>query len=134
MNFTDANCFVFLPNTILLRCLKHFKSYGRIVRPWLGMRTRILDSLKMARLETIYQKFPDINGVFVEKVTEGSPADSAGVRPGDIVTHCDEIPVCSPLEFAEVLFDKAENSMELGCDREVMIMQIRDRQLLLRWL
>ncbi|CAO2839253.1 unnamed protein product [Amaranthus hypochondriacus] len=117
MCFSDSNCTVFLPNNILLRCLKHFKSYGKVFRPWLGMRTRILDTLKLAHLETIYQKFPDINGIFVEKVIKGSPADAAGVLPGDIITHCDQISVCSPLAFVEILFDKAESTKDLNGDR-----------------
>lgn len=117
LNFCDSDCTVFLPSTILLRCLKHFKNYGRVVRPWLGMRTRNLDTLKLAQLETIYQKFPDISGVFVDKVIEGSPAESAVVCQGDIVTHCDGIRVSSPLEFVGILFDKAENCMELNPDR-----------------
>ncbi|CAO2839250.1 unnamed protein product [Amaranthus hypochondriacus] len=119
MCFSDMNCTVFLPSTIVLRCLKHFKSYGKVYRPWLGMRTQILDTLKMTQLETIHQKFSDLGGIFVKKVIKGSPADCAGVCPGDIVTHCDGIPICSPLEFAEILFDKAEQTMYPSNDRAI---------------
>ena len=43
---------------------------------------------------------PDTSGVLITNVIEGSPADEAGLRPGDVIMEMDQEPVQGVQEFA----------------------------------
>ena len=59
--------------------LKDLRELGRVVRPWLGMQGRAVDD-KIAGLV----RMPLTPGYLVEVVYDGSPADRAGVRGGNL--------------------------------------------------
>ena len=59
--------------------LKDLREVGRVVRPWLGMQGRGID----ARLSGIV-RLPLTPGYLVEIVYDGSPADRAGIRGGNL--------------------------------------------------
>ncbi len=59
--------------------LRDLREMGRVVRPWLGMQGRAVDT----RLGGIV-RMPVTNGYLVEVVYDGSPADRAGVRGGNL--------------------------------------------------
>lgn len=51
----------------------------------------------------------DAQGAWLESVTEGSPADEAGLREGDIITHVNGMDLTEPLPDAEVEEDFNED-------------------------
>ena len=59
---------------------------GRIARAYIGITIQPLDR-DLAR----YWKLDDVHGLIVNGVAEGSPAESAGLKSGDIVTRFDGI-------------------------------------------
>ena len=59
--------------------LKDLREVGRVVRPWLGLQGRGIDS-KLAGIV----RLPLTPGYLVEIVYDGSPADRAGVRGGNL--------------------------------------------------
>jgi len=59
--------------------LRDLREVGRVVRPWLGMQGRAVDS----KLGGIV-RMPVTPGYLVEVVYDGSPADRAGVRGGNL--------------------------------------------------
>src|SRR5438105_14768996 len=59
--------------------LRDLRELGRVVRPWLGMQGRAVDN----RLGGIV-RMPVTPGYLVEVVYDGSPADRAGVRGGNL--------------------------------------------------
>jgi len=59
--------------------LKDLRELGRVVRPWLGMQGRAVDD-KIASVV----RMPLSPGYLVEVVYDGSPADRAGVRGGNL--------------------------------------------------
>jgi len=59
--------------------LRELREQGRVVRPWLGMQGRGIDP----KLATVV-RLPITPGYLVEVVHEGSPADRAGVRGGNL--------------------------------------------------
>ncbi|KAI8537870.1 hypothetical protein RHMOL_Rhmol09G0057800 [Rhododendron molle] len=68
VNFYDHKCTPFLPINIAVKCLEHFKKYGRFCRPWLGMEMTNLYAENLGILEKIIKKFPNISeGVLVEE-------------------------------------------------------------------
>ena len=60
------------------------KRYGRVPRPWLGILARALN----AQIQRYYE-LPVSKGVLVYNLMENGPADSAGLRRGDIITEID---------------------------------------------
>jgi serine protease Do len=59
--------------------LRELRESGRVVRPWLGMQGRSVD----AALASIV-RMPITPGYLVEVVFDGSPAEQAGVRGGNL--------------------------------------------------
>ncbi|PYN07484.1 MAG: hypothetical protein DME02_11635 [Candidatus Rokuibacteriota bacterium] len=59
--------------------LRDLRELGRVVRPWLGMQGRAVDN----RLGVVV-RMPVTPGYLVEVVYDGSPADRAGVRGGNL--------------------------------------------------
>ena len=50
---------------------------------------------------------PAVNGVYVNTVTEGMPAEGAGLMPGDIFVSIDNIPVNNATELQTIMNSKA---------------------------
>ena len=59
--------------------LRDLRELGRVVRPWLGMQGRAIDN----KLGGVV-RLPVTPGYLVEVVYDGSPADRAGVRGGNL--------------------------------------------------
>jgi S1-C subfamily serine protease len=59
--------------------LRDLREVGRVIRPWLGMQGRGVDN----RLGAVV-RMPVTPGYLVEVVYDGSPADKAGVRGGNL--------------------------------------------------
>ncbi|KAH7856703.1 hypothetical protein Vadar_004470 [Vaccinium darrowii] len=119
VNFYDELCTPFLPINIVLKWLEHFKKHGRFFRPWLGMQMTNLYAARSGHLEKIIQKFPNMSeGVLVEEVIEGSPAECAGILRGDVIVKCSSKDVRSFLEFCGVVWDKAGKSVKVVVIRE----------------
>jgi S1-C subfamily serine protease len=72
-------------------------------------------------------------GVLVEQVLRGGPADSAGLRRGDIVTEFDGIAITDPAQFGKIVRDTApRRSVKViawrdGSRREVFIAPVAAR-------
>jgi S1-C subfamily serine protease len=59
--------------------LRELRESGRVIRPWLGMQGRAVE----AQLGAVV-RLPITQGYLVEVVFDGSPADQAGVRGGNL--------------------------------------------------
>ena len=75
-----------LPINLVKESLANFEKTGRFERPFLGVRYRMI-SQDLALLNDVPQ------GAYVVEVVEGSPADKAGIKEGDIITKLDGQPV-----------------------------------------
>lgn len=77
-----------IPANMVRAIVDNRQDDGTINRPWLGaeyldLTTEIANSLELSSL----------NGVLIDDVFKGSPADQAGLRSGDIITALDGKPV-----------------------------------------
>jgi serine protease DegQ len=77
-----------IPASVAKQVLEQIIRHGAVTRGWLGalvqdMTRELADSLKL----------PAVNGAFVSEVVRGSPADKAGIRPGDILVAVNNKPV-----------------------------------------
>ncbi|MBU2536755.1 MAG: trypsin-like peptidase domain-containing protein [Chloroflexi bacterium] len=55
---------------------------GYVIRPWLGIVLYTVGQFAVARYELGVE-----SGVLITQVVQGSPADKAGLKPGDVITR-----------------------------------------------
>ncbi|BAF25175.1 uncharacterized protein [Oryza sativa Japonica Group] len=109
MNFYDKKETPFLPSFIVLKCLQHFKEFGKVVRPLHGLRVGNLHKESLASLEKICHEFPKVCGVIVEKVEPS--AEHSEIKVGDIITHLDGMAFSNAAEFGGILLDRCVTQM-----------------------
>lgn len=71
-----------LPINVVKEALENFNTTGQFNRPYLGVRYRTV-----SRDLSVLNDIPE--GAYIMEVIEGSPAASAGLTEGDIITHMD---------------------------------------------
>jgi len=62
------------------KCTNEIIDHGSMIRPWLG-----INGLTVTREAASYYGLPTDTGVLVTTVMQNSPADNAGIVPGDMV-------------------------------------------------
>ncbi|MCS7115452.1 MAG: trypsin-like peptidase domain-containing protein [Nitrososphaerota archaeon] len=77
-----------IPINSAKRCADEIIVSGVHARPWLG-----IIGLSLSKDLSNYYGIPLSEGVLVTRVVEGSPADEAGVRAGDIIIAFNDVPV-----------------------------------------
>jgi len=85
-----------IPISVAKSTLENFEEHGRIVRPFLGVRY-VMISADLAELRGLPE------GAFVREVVAGSPAESAGLRPADIIIKIGEVEISERYPLARVL-------------------------------
>lgn len=77
-----------IPSDQAMQVLRSIIENGRVIRGWLGVEAGPLTP-KIAQTFGLQEG----NGVMVVSVYKNGPAHLAGLRPGDVITHIDQIPV-----------------------------------------
>jgi len=73
-----------LPINLIRASINNFKATGEFERPYLGVEYRVISKTAAAQNEVPM-------GAYVQRIVAGSPAEIAGVKPGDIITEIDGI-------------------------------------------
>ncbi|XP_052193723.1 putative protease Do-like 14 isoform X4 [Diospyros lotus] len=108
-----------VPSDTVSKIVEQFKKNGRVLRPWLGLKMLDLNKMIIVQLKRRHATFPSIKkGVLVLMVSPGSPADRAGMRPGDIVIEFHGKPVGSITEIVELMDDKVGIPLKVVVKRE----------------
>jgi S1-C subfamily serine protease len=104
-----------IPIDLVKAALPALIEHGRIIRPWLGVQGHLVGRALQELL-----RVPLTDGLLVEIVEPGSPAEAAGIRGGqldlviggqamliggDIITAINGTPVDSPLRMAQAMRD-----------------------------
>lgn len=79
--------------------VEEFNKNGSISRPFLGIRYRLI-TRDLALLNEVPQ------GAYVQELVADSPAEKAGIQPGDIITKIDGQPVNSDTKVSEIIQKK----------------------------
>ncbi len=74
-----------IPSNTASELLPKLIEDGKIVRSWLGIRMKSVSHDVAEKL-----KFDEPRGAFVVGVGQGSPAEKAGIRPGDVILEFNE--------------------------------------------
>jgi serine protease Do len=82
--------------------LPQLRAHGRVSRGYLGVVPRTLDADLQRSLHITTPA-----GAVVQDVTEGSPAERAGIRPYDIVVRVDDVVVTTEDEFVHAVAARA---------------------------
>jgi S1-C subfamily serine protease len=77
-----------IPINLVRGVMADLIQHGRVIRGWLGVGTETLTPEQALSLG-----LPDPFGIILTSVQRDSPADKAGLRPADVITHIDDQPV-----------------------------------------
>src|SRR5207245_9698053 len=100
-----------IPINAALGVARQILEHGHVQRPWLGVAGYDVD-----RRVAAYYGIASRQGVFLAEVTSGSPADSAGLQVGDVLTSLGG----RPLSVVAGLVDgRLERALGVPLDIEV---------------
>ncbi|WGL17968.1 trypsin-like peptidase domain-containing protein [Microbulbifer bruguierae] len=77
-----------IPANIALKIMQDIIEFGRVVPGWLGIEAQAL-SPRLARSFNL----ASTNGVIITTVYNQGPAQQAGLKPGDVITHINSDPI-----------------------------------------
>jgi serine peptidase DegS len=77
-----------IPVNLVRGVMSDLIEHGRVIRGWLGVGT---ETLTPAQAESL--GLEDAFGIILTSVQPDSPADLAGLRPADVITHVNDQPV-----------------------------------------
>jgi serine protease Do len=113
-----------IPIDVAARIVRELIEEGEITPVWLGLEFQDLTPELQRALAVPEQ----VNGALVNRVRDGSPAQRAGVRRGDVVMALDERPVRTARGFFEMLesaVDGQELQIELWREGERRKLRVR---------
>lgn len=83
-----------------------------------------LAGMSLQEPDPVYQQLHDLpQGLYVARVESGSQAEKLGVRPGDVLTALDKIPV-STLEGAKTLLNDKNHQLLLWRDGKELTLTV----------
>jgi serine protease Do len=94
-----------VPINVAKEILPQLRTKGRVVRGWLGVQIQPVTEA-LART----YKLKEAKGALIADVTEGSPADKAGLRPDDVVIGVDGREVRDNTDLTSYIASRAPDS------------------------
>jgi len=77
-----------IPVNLVRKVVNDLMNYGQIQRAYIGVQIRDIDAGFARKMN-----LKDLNGVYIARVVDGSGADKAGVKKGDVITAVNNHPV-----------------------------------------
>jgi S1-C subfamily serine protease len=102
-----------IPINAALAAAREIVAHGHVQRPWLGVGGYDVD-----RRLSAYYGIATRQGVFVAEISQGSPAEAAGLQVGDVVTSLGGKPLAGVADLIEALRErKIGDSIEIEAER-----------------
>jgi len=109
-----------IPSNLARTIAEQLLASGRVVRGYIGLTVQPL-SMEIAEALQLTQT----RGALVNEVQAGSPAEQAGLRAGDVLTHFDGIPLADGGQYRNrAAMAKPGSSVTLGLVRDGKPLQI----------
>jgi len=105
-----------IPINLVTDVVKQILENGEVVRGWLGVEGVDLNAQMLQRVG-----LPDIQGVLITDVFDQGPAEMAGVRVGDILTHINKKAIRDTRDVLNAIADGRPGD-------KIQISGIRERQ------
>lgn len=108
-----------LPINFAKQRLEEYITYGKFLKPYIGIEYEIIDPATAQYYEDV------VPGAFVRRVIDGSPAETAGIKRGDIVTKINDEDVVS--SFAALIQKNKigdKISLQLFRDGEILTVEV----------
>ena len=111
-----------IPSNLAKQVMEQIIANGTVTRGWVGiglqdMTPELAESLKL----------PKVSGAVITEVINGSPADKAGIKPGDVLVGVENTPVkdySSTLNLISALKPGAIATLKLARDKQVLDIKI----------
>jgi serine protease Do len=114
INYGAENIGFAVPINTLRGVLPQLRDKGKVSRGYLGLG---VDNLTFENAKAWKLDAP--NGALVNQVTDGSPADAAGVKPGDIIVRVDDIDVKTTRDLIDYVSSRGpDTTVRLDIVRE----------------
>jgi serine protease Do len=91
-----------IPSTLAKNVLTQIRQFGKPKRGWLGVRIQSVNDELAEGL-----RLPSAKGALVANVTEGGPADKAGIKQGDVVLRFDNKEVTASRSLPRIVAETA---------------------------
>lgn len=115
-----------IPVELALDVMRQILEYGQVIRGWIGIEAQIIPQ------DVIDAIGLDQGGVLIVAVLNRSPADNAGVVPGDILVSIDDQPLYNP-QYAINLISRIAPGTAIkaeilrGWKQETVTLQVAER-------
>jgi serine protease DegS len=86
-----------------MQVMRNIVENGRVIRGWLGIEAQPLNPRISEAMGL------EGNGVVVVSIYQNGPAHVAGLKPGDIITHIDDLPVGNGRDSMNQIAEKKPN-------------------------
>ncbi|GAB2027230.1 S1C family serine protease [Lactovum odontotermitis] len=93
-----------IPSNDVVDIVAQLEKNGKIVRPKLGVDLVNLTNVPQRMIEALKLPGSITTGAYVATVTNGSPADSAGLKVSDVITKIDDTPVSTTTDLRSALY------------------------------
>ncbi|VAW68194.1 Outer membrane stress sensor protease DegS [hydrothermal vent metagenome] len=105
-----------IPINLVTDVVKQIINHGEVIRGWLGVEGVDLNEKVLEKVD-----LPNIQGVLITDVFDRGPADMAGVRVGDILTHINKKIIRDTRDVLNAIANGRPGD-------QILISGIRDRQ------
>jgi len=102
-----------LPVNTVRAILPQLKEEGRVTRGWVGLSIQKIPP-EVARSAGIDER----NGIYVQEVTKGGPAEKAGVMAGDVIFEFDQRAINEPAALPRII-----SALPIGKECEVKVLR-----------
>ena len=112
-----------IPVSSIRNIMEQIIQTGGVTRGWIGVEAQELTPELAESFD-----LPDTNGALIAGVVRGSPAEAAGIRPGDILLDVAGKPVKDPqvmLDLIAALKPEERTSFRLRRNRNIAEIQVR---------
>ncbi len=99
-----------IPSDVVRSVVSQLQAHGRVTRGYLGVEAQEITPAMAKALALPSSLGTPPSGALVATVSQDSPADKAGIKPGDVITAINSARVATPRDLAVKVADVAPDS------------------------